>query len=120
MKPKLCALFLAGLACLALLTGCQRLSNGIGNPTGHASATATNPPLPVQAMPATLAPTPTAPAAVEPTQTQPAAVDPTARPTLTAPAAAKTDVSKEADDLSNSLDDLMKDLNSSDNLNDVK
>jgi hypothetical protein len=118
MMRKLCAMFLFGLIGVALLTGCAR--NGIGNPPGQPAATATNPALPTQPAPATLAPTPAAPAAVEPTQAQPAAVDPASQPTLTAPAAAKTDVSKEADDLSNSLDDLMKDLNSSDNLNDVK
>jgi len=120
MKRKLCALFLVGLVGLALLTGCQRLRNGIGNPAGQPAATATNPPQPVQAVPATLAPTPAAPVVVDPTQTRPAEINPTAQPTITAPAVAKTDVSKEADDLSNSLDDLMKDLNSSDNLNDVK
>jgi hypothetical protein len=125
MKRKLCALFLVGLVCVALLTGCQRLRNGIGNPAGQTAATATNPPLPTQPAPGlthTLAPitTPAAPAAVEPTQTQPAAVDPTTQPTITAPATVKTDVSKEAYDLSKSLDGLMKDLNSSDDLNDVK
>ena len=120
MMRRLCAVLLIGLAGVALLSGCQRLRNGIGNPAGQPAATATHLPSTTQPAPATLAPTPAAPAAVEPTQTRPAAVDPTSQPTITAPAAAKTDVTKEADDLSNSLDDLMKDLNSSDNLNDVK
>jgi hypothetical protein len=109
MKPKLYALLLIGLFCLALLTGCLRLRSGFGNPAGQAAAIAT------------LASTPAAPAAVEPTQTQPAVPDSTAQPGITVPAAVTApDVSKAADDLSNSLDDLMKDLNSTDDLNDVK
>jgi hypothetical protein len=125
MKPKLCSMLWIGLFCLALLTGCVRGPSGSGNSAGRPATDATNPPAQIQATPASLPDTwtPAAAMPVQPIQTQPAAVDPTAQPTITAPAAAVTavpDVSNAADDLSNSFDGLMKDLNSDDNLNDVK
>jgi hypothetical protein len=124
MKPKLYGLFLVGLFCLALLTGCLR--NRTGNPGGQPAATAARPTATLQTalnnQALTATPASAGPAAVDPTQTRPAALDPTAQPTLIAsPAgAAAPDVSRAADDLSKSLDDLMKDINADDGLNDVK
>ncbi len=127
MKPKLCASLLIGLFLLSLLTGCMR--NRLINPALQPSVNATNPAAPTQAA---LLPTntPTMPQGVTPTQPpvlttataqpQPTATVQAVQPTPTVSSAAATEISKAADELSNELDDLTKDLNSADNLNDVK
>jgi hypothetical protein len=123
MKLTLKTPLLIGLCLMVLLTGCMR--SRVGNP-GAQPAAATNPPASTQAaMPATFTPAATEQTAATSTPSAPAQSQPTATSaviqiTAVKPAAAATEAAKAADDLSNMLDDLTKDLNSSDNLNDVK
>jgi hypothetical protein len=107
MRPKLGAVLLAGLFCLVLLTGCLR--SRLGNPVVQPAATQAGPSVP----------TPTAALATAVDAQQPAAATQAGADVQPTSAVAE-DNRKAADDLSNMLDDLTKDLDTADDLNDVK
>jgi hypothetical protein len=113
MKPKLWVLLLTGLVSLGMLTGCVR--NRVHSSGAQPAATETRPSTPTQA-----AALPTA--INQQQQASPSVMpdSPVVQPTVTPPAAASEEDRQAANDLSNMLDDLTKDLNEADDLNDVK
>jgi len=111
MKSKPWFWIILGALALFVLAACARpISQGGSAPDTNNPSPVTSRPAAIQPAPGLPVPTQVPPTQVVAAQAQPATLQPTAA----------ADLSKEADDLSNLLNGLSKDLDSTDTLNDVK